>query len=86
MSKVNFKNTPKHPKKVKVEFYTRKRVYKQIEPNVSWTCPKDNKNFVDPHYRCRDCEFFVRLHEDICGLPVIGCNYPEILKAEDTKE
>ena len=82
MSRVNFKNTPKHATKVKVEFYSRKRSYRQIEPNVSWSCPKDNKDFVDPHYRCRDCDFFVRLHEDVFGLTVIGCEYPEMVKLE----
>ena len=91
MSKVNFKKVTKIPKKIEVAFYVREPAYNQIESNVSWTCPKDNKDFVDPHYRCRSCEYFVRLHEDIYGIPVIGCKFPKnphqtILKDEGAVE
>ena len=54
-------------------------MYRQIEPEYLWTCPKDGKKFPDPQHKCRECEYFVRFHTDnISGLDlVIGCKFPE---------
>ena len=52
-------------------------MYRYIEPEYLWTCPKDNKKFNDPQHKCRECEHFARFHTDnVSGLDtVIGCKF-----------
>ena len=46
---------------------------REVKPDVFYVCPDDKKKFNDPQYKCRYCDKFFRLKQDIFGLDVIAC-------------
>ena len=59
-------------------------MYRYIEPEYLWTCPKDGKKFSDPQHKCRECGYFTRFHTDnVSGLDtVIGCKFQKVTESQ----